>query len=754
VSALPIFLLVVAALAGWQAQLILRRGGPRRRTFGWMLLACAIAALVAWAGSHDEGAAPSAGIVGFVAILAFVFLVIVPGFLRSLARWAVARDRVPWALRLLSWREHLQPGMGALDEREALAAYAELRDGRPSRVMESLLAARAAAQDPGERRAIDERIVVALLSARSFADAADHYQRHLEATPGPISAHVLVEMVRAYGELGALARAAALMARIEESSLPDEPMLRPVIARARMVFLAFAGRVESVAAMLAPAGPLGAMPPSARAFWLGIARRQAGDLVGAKDALTAAVASARGDRRASRIAQEELDGLGRRGGAATARTLGPDGEASTAGTASPPGPPSAEVIAIIDRVAERALTAGTAAAPGAHAGSVPDLEGVSVRRVPVTATLIAANLIVAAVVAARLGSTFDPTVLADAGANLRVATRAGEWWRLVSSTFLHIGAIHLVVNMWSLWVLGRVVEQLFGPRRFFVLYLAAGVGGAWASVIVGGGTGVSAGASGAIFGLLGAAIAEFALRRKAYPDRWRRQVLANLVFLAIANLIIGEAVKVIDQAAHVGGLVSGLVVGATLAPRGRLGRTAFARRLSAALALGALAVVAVSLVLVATTAPSTTLARVGWETVVQPLAVEGKAGAGAGAASEGASVELDMPRLLGGYGFDPLLAQTNQPEDVLVKALLDELPPARLEVVPARFDLPGWTSHERLLSAGGGRFDLRIAVFTQPVGEGTRALLVAIPERHVEVYAPQLRRIADSIRLVGLERSR
>ncbi len=233
------------------------------------------------------------------------------------------------------------------------------------------------------------------------------------------------------------------------------------------------------------------------------------------------------------------------------------GETSTSGEMAAVGE-SGAVAAEADREASR---------PRARKASRPPrLSGVRWREVPVTSALLAANVLIAAIMALAYGDTADLGALIDFGANVKSATAAGDWWRLVSSNFLHVGLLHLALNMYGLWVLGRLVEQFHGHTRMAVVYMGAGVCGAAASLWFGG-PATSAGASGAIFGLLGAAVAELGLHRKHYPRRWSSALLGNLIFLAVANVGIGLMYPMIDQSAHLGGLAAGTVLGALLSRR-------------------------------------------------------------------------------------------------------------------------------------------------------------------------------------------
>jgi rhomboid protease GluP len=150
------------------------------------------------------------------------------------------------------------------------------------------------------------------------------------------------------------------------------------------------------------------------------------------------------------------------------------------------------------------------------------------------------------------------------GANYAPWTMGGEWWRLVTSVFVHIGIIHIALNMWCLWSLGQMAEPMYGRGTFAVIYLACGVAGSLASALVHP-QGLSAGASGAIFGIAGALIASFKLGEFAMPRAAVQASLKSVVTFAGYNLLFGMVSGRVDNAAHVGGLVMGLLLGAMMA---------------------------------------------------------------------------------------------------------------------------------------------------------------------------------------------
>jgi rhomboid protease GluP len=141
---------------------------------------------------------------------------------------------------------------------------------------------------------------------------------------------------------------------------------------------------------------------------------------------------------------------------------------------------------------------------------------------------------------------------------------SGEWWRLLTSCFLHIGIIHLGFNMWCLWSLGELAERLYGHVTFACIYLLCGVGGSLASVWWHSSPIVSAGASGAIFGIAGAVIASIKLGEFA-SSVMAQSVLRSLMAFVGYNVVFGLLTGVTDNACHGGGLVVGLLLGALIA---------------------------------------------------------------------------------------------------------------------------------------------------------------------------------------------
>lgn len=184
----------------------------------------------------------------------------------------------------------------------------------------------------------------------------------------------------------------------------------------------------------------------------------------------------------------------------------------------------------------------------------------------VTRALVVTNVVIflAMLVAGAGVMASNPEVHVRWGSNYGPLTAAGEWWRLATSMFLHFGVIHLLFNMWVLNAYGVITERLYGSARFLFVYVASGIGGSLASLVWNPAVN-SAGASGAIFGVFGALVAFAINRRNGVPAAIVLAERSSLFAFLGFNLFFGFVHPNIDNAAHIGGLVSGFVVGHFLA---------------------------------------------------------------------------------------------------------------------------------------------------------------------------------------------
>jgi membrane associated rhomboid family serine protease/Flp pilus assembly protein TadD len=186
----------------------------------------------------------------------------------------------------------------------------------------------------------------------------------------------------------------------------------------------------------------------------------------------------------------------------------------------------------------------------------------------ITTGLIGLNVLVFAIMVLRGVSPFlpSPQQAIAFGADFGPLTLNGQWWRLVTSMFVHFGIVHIGLNMWCLWNLGRAAEQLMGRASYLLAYFVSGIFASivsvyWHPMAAG------AGASGAIFGMAGVLVSYVYLKKTPAHLQINSRMLGSLGTFIAYNLAFG-ALPGISNAAHIGGLVMGLAVGAVLPAAG------------------------------------------------------------------------------------------------------------------------------------------------------------------------------------------
>ena len=246
-------------------------------------------------------------------------------------------------------------------------------------------------------------------------------------------------------------------------------------------------------------------------------------------------------------------------------------------------------------------------------GSIPPRPGDALPRrrplwaaAPATYLLVGINCAVFLAMAARGVSLWMPTVdqLMSWGANNAGNVLInGEWVRVVTAMFVHVGIIHLATNMWCLWNLGLLAEPLMGSIGLLAVYILTGAAGNLLSIFwswmhpLHDPTGAlyfqaGAGASGAVFGIAGALIVLLKSKRLPVPPEELKRLRKSVIYFAVLNLIIGFSVTFgsrftgisVDNSAHLGGFATGLLFAAPMVPRIGSSRSTFNLRLRAAIA--------------------------------------------------------------------------------------------------------------------------------------------------------------------------
>jgi rhomboid protease GluP len=184
------------------------------------------------------------------------------------------------------------------------------------------------------------------------------------------------------------------------------------------------------------------------------------------------------------------------------------------------------------------------------------------RRIFVAHTFFALNILWFVWMVAHGVSLTNPEIddLLRFGADFGADIARGQWWRLLSAAFVHIGLIHIAANMWALWRLGPWAERLYGSAAFAILYLLSAIGCSVASLLHAPAI-VSAGASGAVFGAAGGVFAFYLMHKREMPAHAFKSLVTSMGSFLALNLFIGFSIPNIDNAGHLGGLLVGMAAG-------------------------------------------------------------------------------------------------------------------------------------------------------------------------------------------------
>ncbi len=202
---------------------------------------------------------------------------------------------------------------------------------------------------------------------------------------------------------------------------------------------------------------------------------------------------------------------------------------------------------------------------GVYANPVPRLTDPDAKAY-VTTGLLAVNVVVFLAMVFSGASPLEPSteVLRRFGGSWGYALFA-QYWRLLTATYVHAGIIHIAFNMWCLWDLGGLAERIFDRWVFFLLYTCCGLAGSLAATWSNPHS-ITVGASGAVFGLAGALISALYLGKLPVSRHALQSTLKSLLSFAGYNLLFGAIVPYISNSAHIGGFLTGLALGAVLAP--------------------------------------------------------------------------------------------------------------------------------------------------------------------------------------------
>ena len=153
-------------------------------------------------------------------------------------------------------------------------------------------------------------------------------------------------------------------------------------------------------------------------------------------------------------------------------------------------------------------------------------------------------------------NSINNSVLIKFGAKYNILIEQGQVWRLLTCAFLHSGLVHIACNMYSLYIIGPQIQQIYGANKYLIIYIISCITSSLLSYFMSPYS-ISVGASGGIFGLMGALLAFAIIERHTIQKKY----ISSLMQIIIINLFIGLSIKNIDNFGHIGGLFGGIVVG-------------------------------------------------------------------------------------------------------------------------------------------------------------------------------------------------
>ncbi|MBK9070476.1 MAG: rhomboid family intramembrane serine protease [Myxococcales bacterium] len=492
----------------------------RRTTAFFMMVAAGLLALVCWLSVQAQAPGPWR-MLGWAAICAVLLMRVVAPLARRLAFAAMEREWTWLASVGVEVFVALQPGLGGERDRAMVRAYRRAISGNIDAELANL--DRAKRNVPRTLHvAIDANQIWLLLLARRHRDAvalaeasfADVPSGQGEAATLTMPLELRLQLLGALAALGEDVKLAGHAKLILEAAR-DVPALTKLHRYTAMVVLAAAGRVATVEAWAASLG--NTTTKYVRAYWRAVAAIRSGD------AAMAVAAVARVQQVATTKRQRESAAL-----------------LASEFSRSPAAPMAPALVALADE-----LTAEVA--PVALRAS----------RTIATYALMAVMAAWAAAIAWALRGSLDTGSLVRGGAGVKHLVAGGEWWRLLTASFVHVGAAHLAINALSLWSVGRIVERLIGSWRMAAVFLFAALSGAACSHLLRE-TQVAAGASGGVMGLLGALLVEVKFRKAHAQARGISAKALPVLYFVVAVQVLSDAlVPAADGVAHLAGLLGG-----------------------------------------------------------------------------------------------------------------------------------------------------------------------------------------------------
>jgi len=522
------FLLLTTALVGMALLRSSRRTEDGPRGHVWVLAAILGLTLL--------GVAEDSRFVGIVAMGLTVLVVVLPWVLEAAARIFFGRGMLRLAVWAAGARAMLMLGAGLSRQQPILRGLAVLeRDGVDAAIGYFRGLAHET-EDGGELALINEQIVSMLLYGQRWDEGIRHYESRFHARYAALRPALVLGLMRAYGEVGALERAAALLQALENGPVGNDPRSLGLVSQARLTFLVYAGAEGTVQDALGNTArrQLG-LSEASGALFRGLAARQAGDAGRARSELEQVKDLA--GRRDDRVVESARRAMGELG--APPALLEPVSIAD-------------ELVPYVEAVGAR-LAAFIRLAP-------------SVKR---SGTLIATPALVVALGVGYFAMRWldaGGLALLQVGASTPEMIRGDGWWRIWTGSWVHGDPLGLLLDLYTIWFAAPLVERMAGSGRVVIIALLGSAVGVFVSAVLGPQLGMVLGGGGpAATALLGAAVAllfkpgDGGVRQAA-----RRRVMVPLVMVAVVQAVSAIPGFLAVEASWQG-LLAAVVAGALLA---------------------------------------------------------------------------------------------------------------------------------------------------------------------------------------------
>lgn len=542
-------LLLCTVVAGMAFLRSSRRGEARPRAYSWVLAAVLGLTLAAVLGGSR--------FVGVVAMGFTSLVVVLPWVLEWTARLCFGRGWLRMAVWAAGLRSTLMLGAGLGRQQQILRGLAVLeRDGVDAAVRYFRGLANDT-DDDGELILINEQIVSMLLYGQRWTDSIAHYEARFPPDHAAVRPALVLGLLRAYGEVGSLDRAADLLRALEEGPVGNDPRAIGLVSQARLTFLVFAGREAPVQGALAQQGrqQMG-LSAATGALFRGLVARQAGDAGRARSEL------------------EQVEGLaGRRDDRVVESARRAIGELGAPPAVLEPVQVADDLAPYVEAVASR-LDAFVRMAPAVQRS------GVLLATPTLLVVMGLGYFAVRWLDAGGLG-------LLQVGGALPEAVRAGAWWKLWSAGWVHGDPLGLLLDLYTIWFAAPLLERMAGTARAFAVAILGAAVGVLVSAWLGEQFGMVLGGAGpASTALLAGAVALlFKPGREGVRQVARRRLMVPLGMVAVAQGVSTIPGFLATEASWQA-LLAAAVVGGVLAMVPAGGRMAWPDRVVATLLAG------------------------------------------------------------------------------------------------------------------------------------------------------------------------